>query len=54
MNGRRHEAPRAPARLASEGGDDPRDGNGSAAPGVGAAAGPKLRLADHDATLPRP
>ena len=41
------------ARL-GRGGDGPRDGNGIAAPGSVVAAGPKKRLANHDATLPRP
>ncbi len=32
----------------------PRDGNASAAPDIVVAAGRKERLANHDATLPRP
>ena len=54
--GDRNEAPRPPARLGSprQRRDGPRDGNGSAAPDIVVAAGPKKRLANHDATLPRP
>ena len=42
------------SRSARQRRDGPRGGNGSAAPDSVVAAGPKKRLADHDATLPRP
>ena len=52
--GTRHrDLPLGSARR-GRGGEGPRDGNGSAAPDIVVTAGPKKRLANHDATLPRP